>query len=200
MHLLSAAASPFVRKVRVLLLETRQTDVEIREVKATPMGSDAALVAANPVGKIPTLVRDDGPALYDSRVICRFLDDRAGAGLYPAGSLWDVLTLEATADAICDAAVGMVYERRFRGEKGLVRDEWLDRQWEKVTRALDAVEARSMPLLEGPLTIGQIGMGCALGYLDFRHGDRDWRLGRGTLAAWAGRFSERDAMRATAPA
>ncbi|MEM9797731.1 MAG: glutathione S-transferase [Pseudomonadota bacterium] len=199
MQLLSSGASPFVRKCRVVLLETGQDDVEVRDVTASPMGGDAALNAANPSGKIPTLLRDDAPALYDSRVICRFLDDRAGAGLYPQGRLWDVLSLEANADAIMEASVGMTYEMRFRAEKGLVWDEWLDLQWAKVARSLNAMENRSMPILEGPLNIAQIAVGCALGYLDLRHGARNWRDGRPALAAWEAGFAARDAMTATRP-
>jgi len=199
MQLLSSPASPFVRKCRVLLLETGPDDVAVTEVHATPMGGDAAIGASNPSGKIPVLLRDDGPALYDSRVICRFLDHRAGAGLYPEARLWDVLSLEANADAVMDAAVGMVYEMRFREEAGLVWDKWLDAQWAKVTRSLDAMEARSMPLLEGPLNMAQIAVGCALGYLDFRHRARDWRAGRSALAEWHLRFGAREAMTATQP-
>ncbi|MEM8822668.1 MAG: glutathione S-transferase C-terminal domain-containing protein, partial [Pseudomonadota bacterium] len=112
----------------------------------------------------------------------------------------EVLSLEANADAILEAAVGMVYEMRFRADHDLVWDTWLDVQWAKITRSLDALETRSMPLLEGPLNMGQIGIGCALGYLDFRHGDRDWRGGRDTLTAWEARFAEREAMQATKPA
>ena len=84
MKLISASASPFVRKVRVLLHETGQTgDVDLLDVKTSPVATSDAVKAANPVGKIPALIRPDAPALYDSRVICRFLDMRAGAGLYP---------------------------------------------------------------------------------------------------------------------
>ncbi|MEM7644005.1 MAG: glutathione S-transferase [Pseudomonadota bacterium] len=200
MQLLSSGASPFVRKCRVVLLETGQDDVQVRDVTAMPLGGDADLNAANPSGKIPVLIRDDGPAIYDSRVICRFLDQRAGANLYPHGRLWDVLSLEANADAIMEAAVGMTYEKRFRAEKGLVWDDWLDAQWAKVARSLDAIEARSMPLLEGPLNAAQIGIGCALGYLDLRHDDRAWRDGRAALAAWDTRFAARYSMQATKPA
>lgn len=199
MHILYARPSPFARKVRVVLLETGQADVGLHEVSTTPMATAAEVASANPLGKIPVLVRDDGPALHDSRVICRFLDDRAGAGLYPAGSLWDVLTLEATGDAICDAAVGVTYERRFRAERGLVWDEWIEAQWGKVARALDALEARSMPLLEGPINAGQIAVGCALGYLDLRMAERGWRDGRGALAAWESRFAARPSMVETRP-
>ncbi|CUH23973.1 putative GST-like protein YibF [Jannaschia seosinensis] len=199
MQLLSSPASPFARKCRVVLLETAQHDIDIRDVSASPLGGDADLNAANPSGKIPTLLREEGPALYDSRVICRFLDNRAGASLYPVGRMWEVLSLEANADAIMEAAVGMTYEKRFRGERDLVWPEWLDAQWAKIARSLDALEARSMPLLEGPLNVAQIAVGCALGYLDLRHGDRAWRDGRDTLAAWEGRFAARPAMDATKP-
>lgn len=200
MELLSSAASPFVRKCRVVILETGQDDITITDVSASPMGGEARLNAVNPSGKIPALVRDAGPALYDSRVICRFLNDRAGAALYPEGRLWEVLSLEANADAVMEAAVGMTYEMRFREAPGLVWDAWLDAQWVKVTRSLDAMESRSMPLLEGPLNAAQIAVGCALGYLDLRHDARGWRTGRDGLAAWYARFTERESMQATAPA
>lgn len=200
MELLSSPPSPFARKCRVVLVETGQSDIKVNDVTASPLGGDATINAANPSGKIPTLVRDDGPALYDSRVICRFLDDRAGAGLYPEGRLWDVLALEANADAIMEAAVGMIYEMRFREAPGLIWDAWLDAQWVKVTRSLDVLEQRSMPLLEGPLNMAQIGVGCALSYLDFRHEARDWRAGRGALVDWYARFSQRESMVATDPA
>ena len=198
MKLLSSPASPFVRKCRVVLLETGQADVEVADVTASPMGGDAALNAANPSGKIPALVRDDGPALYDSRVICRFLDDRAQAGLYPQGRLWEVLALEANADAVMEAAVAITYEKRLRPEEKWW-PAWFDAQWAKIARSLDAAEARSMPLLEGPLNMAQVAMGCALGYLDLRHGDRVWREGRPALAAWEARFAARDSMAATKP-
>ena len=198
MQLMSAPASPFARKCRVVLLETKQDDIEIRAVTAAPTGGEAALNAANPAGKIPALLRDEGPTLYDSRVITRFLDDRAGAGLYPQGRLWEVLALEANGDAIMEAALAIVYEKRLRPEE-LWWPDWFEAQWTKVARSLDALEARSMPLLNGPLNMGQIGIGCALGYLDFRLGDRNWRDGRATLAAWAETFFARPAMTATVP-
>ncbi|MEM7711944.1 MAG: glutathione S-transferase [Pseudomonadota bacterium] len=198
MQLLSSGASPFVRKCRVVLLETGQDDIEIRDVTANPMGGDATVNAANPTGKIPALIRDDGPAIYDSRVICRFLDQKAGSGLYPESRLWDVLSLEANSDAIMEAAIAITYERRLRPE-ALWWPDWFEAQWAKIDRSLDALEARSMPLLEGPLNMGQIAVGCALGYIDFRHGDRSWRDGHGALAAWEARFSARDSMQATKP-
>lgn len=199
MKLLSAGPSPFVRKVLITLHETGQVeDVEFLSVTASPLQPDPSLTAANPVGKIPALIRENGPTLYDSRVICRFLDHRAGAGLYPEKRLWDTLTLEATADGIMDAAVLIVYEERFRpAEK--VSMEWIEGQWSKVARALDAVNTRWMSHLHGPLDMGQIAMAAALGYLDFRHDVRSWRTGHDALAEWYDGFTQRPSMQATAP-
>ncbi|MEL7099439.1 MAG: glutathione S-transferase [Pseudomonadota bacterium] len=199
MKLLMAGPSPFVRMVRVLLAETGQNDaVELVNVVAAPGGTAPELAAANPLGKIPALVRPDGPTLYDSRVICRFLDDRAGAGLYPARDPWTTLTLEATGHGLMEAAVAIIYERRFRPEDK-VSEDWINAQWEKVSRTLGVLEARWMGHLAGPLDVGQIAVGCALGYLDFRHADRDWRAGHSALAAWFEGFAARPSMQDTAP-
>jgi len=197
--LLSSPASPFVRTIRVLLLETGQDDVAQTEVATTPIATDASVAAANPVAKIPVLLRSDGPAIYDSRVIARYLNARAGAGLYPDAHIWETLTLEATAHGVMEAAVSMVYEKRVRPED-MQYEPWIEAQWAKVARALDVVDARWMSHLAGPLDMSHIAMGCALGYLDFRHGDRDWRKGRDALTAWEAGFAARDAMRATIPA
>jgi glutathione S-transferase len=200
MKLYHSATSPYVRKVMVLLHEAGRTgEVTLAGVAGNPVDPGTMPVAHNPLGKIPCLERTDGPAIYDSRVICRYLDATFGAGLYPAGSrLWDTLTIEATADGMIDAAILMVYEGRLRPEE-LRYGPWLEGQWSKVERALDAIEARWMSHLFGPLDMGQIAVGCALGYLDFRHGPRDWRAGRPALAGWEARFAARDSMRATVP-
>lgn len=199
MQLFDNPASPYCRKVRALLHETGQFDeVELLPAAGHPLEPENMPLAQNPLGKIPCLVRDDGPAIYDSRVICRFFDARSGSGLYPERQLWDVLTLEATADGIMDAAVLMVYESRSRPDDKRYPD-WVDAQWSKVTRALDALGSRWTSHLEGPLTMGQIAVGCALGYIDFRHGDRDWRGGRTGLADWFAKFSQRESMTATVP-
>ncbi|MWD26220.1 glutathione S-transferase [Aquicoccus sp. SCR17] len=200
MQLIYSGASPFVRKVRVALIETGlDAEVEKRPVKTTALESAPEAVAANPLGKIPALTRDDGPAIYDSRVITRYLDARAGAGLYPEKRLWEVLTLEATADGIMEAGVLMVYEHRLRAE-GERSETWREAQWDKATRAIKAVNDRWMSHLAGPLDMGQVALGCALGYLDFRLGDRDWRRGNEALAEWYARFSQRESMASTAPA
>lgn len=200
MKLYHAAASPFVRKVMVLLHETDQIgDVEVNTVATTPIAPAEGLPAANPLSKIPALERSDGPTLYDSRVICAYLDDRAGSGLYRSGAArWEMLTLEATADGIMDAAVSMTYEGRVRPEEKQW-DGWRDAQWTKVAGAVGALNARWMSHLTASLNIGQIGVGCALGYLDLRHSDRDWRAANPALADWFADFESRPSMQATMP-
>jgi len=199
MKLIYAAASPFVRKVCVLLHETGQVDdVELVSVKTSPLASAPEVVAANPTGRIPALIREEGPAIYDSRVITRYLDDRAQAGLYPTARLWEVLTLEATADGIMDSAVGITYENRLRAPEK-VSVEWPDAQWGKIARALNVINSRWMSHLNGPLDMAQVAVASALGYLDFRHDARNWRQGNDALAAWYAEFSNRPSMVATAP-
>ena len=198
MQLLISPASPFVRKVRVLLREADLLNVvEEVEVSTTPMNPAPEVIAMNPLGKIPALIRPDGPAIYDSRVITRFLDDRAGGQLYPQSRIWEILTLEATADAIMDATVSMSYETRLRPETEQSSD-WIEAQWGKASRAIAAVNNRWMSHLSGPLNIGQIGVACALSYIDLRHDARGWRNGNDVLAQWHAEFAQRDSMTATA--
>lgn len=200
MRLYHSPASPYVRKVMVLLLESGRADaVTLVHATGTAVDPGTMPVDHNPLGKIPALERAQGPALYDSRVICRYLDDHFGMGLYPdPPRLWDTLVLEATADGMLDAAILMVYEGRIRPEE-LRYAPWVEGQWHKVARALDTLEERWIDHLSGPMDIGQIAVGCALGYLDFRHGARNWREGRPRLAAWEAGFSARPSMTATVP-
>lgn len=199
-RLYHSPASPFVRKVMVVLLETGQADdVTLVFATGTPVAPGSLPVAQNPLGKIPALERPEGCTLYDSRVICRFFDDRAGAGLYPPGARgWETLTLEATADGMMEAAVLMRYEQVVRPPE-MVSADWMGAQWGKVERALDALEARWQSHLAGPLDMGQVALGAALGYLDFRFADREWRRGRDGLAAWESSFAGRESMQATRP-
>ncbi|KKL63549.1 hypothetical protein LCGC14_2174010 [marine sediment metagenome] len=199
MQLHYAAASPFVRKVMVVLHETGQlADVTLVPASVGPFTTGDPTLAHNPLGKVPTLTRADGPALYDSRVICRYLDARAGAKLYPESRIWEVLTLEATADGIMEAALMIVYEGRLRDEQHRSQ-AWVEAQWTKIARALDVIEQRWMSHLGGPVDICQIAVGCALGYLDFRLDDRGWRNGHDALARWYDTFGETPAMQETAP-
>lgn len=200
MQLLISPASPFVRKIRVLLREANLMDtVEEVNVTTTPMKSAPEVVAANPMGKIPALIRADGPAVYDSRVITRFLDHHAGANLYPESRIWEILTLEATADAIMDATVAMSYEARLRPENEQ-SPAWVEAQWAKAARGIAAINSRWMSHLTGPLNIGQIGVACALSYIDLRHDGRGWRNGNEALAAWHADFCTRASMVETDPA
>ncbi|GGO56097.1 Glutathione S-transferase [Roseovarius pacificus] len=200
MKLISSGTSPFVRKVHVLLHETGQyDDLEIAPIPTSPFDTAPEVASANPLGKIPALIRDEGPTLYDSRVICRFLDDRAQSGLYPEARLWETLTLEATADGIMEAAILMLYEHRLRPAEAVL-ESWVDAQWDKIERAVEALNARWISHLRGPLDMGQIAVGCALAYLDFRHDARGWRKGNDALDDWFALFSQRDSMKATQPA
>ena len=200
MRLFHSPTSPYVRKCMVLLHETGLLDqVTLIAATGTPVDTGSMPLAQNPLGKIPALERGDGPALYDSRVICRYLDSLSGRALYPAEPvLWDTLTVEATGDGITDAAILMVYEARIRPDDKRY-DPWVEGQWGKIDRALDALESRWMDHLTGALDMGQISVACALGYLDFRHGPRAWRQGRPDLAAWYDGFAIRPSMQATMP-
>jgi glutathione S-transferase len=199
MQLLSSGASPYVRKVRVVLHELGQTEaVELVDVVTTPTAPATEVTTAHALKKIPALIRPDGCTLYDSRVITRYLDARAGGRLYPESHLWETLTLEATGDGIMDAAVLMVYESRCRPDDKQDHG-WLDAQWGKIENALDALGARWMSHLSGPLDAGMISVGCALAYLDFRHPARPWRKGRDGLDDWFALFAERPSMIATTP-
>lgn len=200
MKLYYSPTSPYVRKVMVLLHETGQLDdVELAATSGTPLDPVAAYIASNPLTKVPALDRPDGGTLFDSRVICAYLDDRAGAGLYPAGAgRWDTLTLEALADGMLDAALLMTYESRLRPEDKRM-DAWIDGQWVKVAQACAALNSDWIDHLNGPLDMGQIAVGCALGYVDLRHDARGWRSGNEALAAWAETFGARASMIATRP-
>jgi glutathione S-transferase len=200
MRLIYSPASPFVRKVVVLMHEAGLSDkVTLNPVATTALNTADDARAANPLGKIPALVRDGDSTIFDSRVICRYLDDLAGSNLYPADRLWDVLTLEALADGIMESAVSMVYEVRLRPENEQ-SPAWIDAQWSKVTHALAALEANQFAAATGDVNMGQLAVACALGYLDFRHAGRNWQADFPKLAAWQQQIGQRASMMATTPA
>lgn len=200
MELFYSPTSPYVRKVMVLLHETNQaSDVSLVPTSGTPLVPAKGYVGQNPLGKVPALARPDGATLYDSRVICQYLDARAKGGFYGEGDTrWEILTVEATADGILDAALLMVYEARLRPVDKQFHD-YIEAQWHKIESAIAALEAHWIALLEGPDTIGHIALGCALGYVDFRHGDRGWRQSAPLLDDWYAGFAERASMTATIP-
>lgn len=200
MKLLYARTSPYVRKVLVLAHETGQAEsIEIVPVAAVPTERNPDTVGHNPLGKVPTLVLDDSTALFDSRVICEYLDARsAGPRLFPDGEArWDALARQALADGLLDAALLLRYERVLRPAAARW-DAWEAGQVAKIAGALDRIEAT----LAGPasaLDIGAVATACALGYLDFRFPDLGWRTGRPDAAAWYEAFGQRPSMQRTTP-
>ncbi|WLH73379.1 glutathione S-transferase [Pseudomonas fluorescens] len=202
MTLFHNPASPFVRKVRVLLAETGQQDrVTLHGCMPTPVQPDAQLVHDNPVGKIPALRLADGTVLHDSRVILDYLDyQHVGNPLIPrdGSARWRRLTLASMADGMMDAAVLVRYETALRPpEKHW--DQWLDEQRKKIRRTLAALEADAIAELASHFDIASISVACALGYLDFRHPDLQWRDAYPKLAAWYAEVSQRPSMLQTQP-
>jgi len=194
-------ASPFVRKVRVLARETG-LDKKIEEVTTavSPVQANADLAAANPLVKIPTLVSDDKTALFDSPVICEYLDSlHSGRKFFPAAGAarWTALKLQATGDGIMDAGILCRYELVMR-PKELHWGQWISGQKSKWHAGLDLLE-REAGSLAGEPTIGGITVGCALGWLDFRWADDNWRTKRPKLASWYEQFATRPSMQATMP-
>lgn len=200
MKLYHSPASPFVRKVVVLLHELDKADaVELSTVTTTAFASDDSLMAANPLARLPALERPEGVTLYDSRVITAYLNDLYDGRFYPQNaSRWETLTLEATGDGIMDSAVSMAYEVRLRPD-AKQSPEWIEAQWAKVLRALDVLNTRWMSHLSGPVTMGHVSVACALSYIDLRHGARNWRDGHEALAKWHADFDSRPSMQATRP-
>ena len=202
MTLFHNPASPFVRKVRVLLIETGQQDrVTLQGCMPTPVNPDAQLVHENPVGKIPALRLADGSALHDSRVILDYLDHQhVGNPLIPrdGSARWRRLTLASMADGIMDAAVLVRYETAMRpAEKHW--NQWLNEQRNKIRRTLAELEANAIAELASHFDIASISVACALGYLDFRHPDLQWRAANPQLADWYAKVSQRPSMLQTQP-
>src|SRR5487761_377249 len=192
-------ASPYVRKVRVTAHELELSDrIELISISLTPVSPHDGLRASNPVGKIPALILEDGSALYDSPVICEYLDALAGGNrIFPAAGAarWTALRRQALADGIMDAAVLTRYEEAVR-PKELRWQQWVDGQFLKIRTALDALEREQLEAFD----IGTISIACALGYLDLRFASEDWRTIRPRLTAWAAAIGKRPSLAATTPA
>lgn len=201
MKLHYAKPSPYVRKVLALAIELGLDDrIELVSRAMTPVSPDVELNTDNPLGKIPCLITDEGEALYDSRVICAYLDSLVDEkSLYPAKgpSRWTAFRREALADGILDAAVGRRYETFLR-PKELQWDGWIKGQREKFTRGLDQFEGEAASF-GNIVDIGTIAAACACGYMDFRYAEETWREGRPNLAAWYEQFSKRPSIATTAP-
>ena len=191
---------PYARKIRVLAIELELWD-EIDWIESHPFDDESQLVDFNPLGKVPALITEDGKRLMDSSVICEYLDHlHDGPPLFPpAGEeRWRALGWSVLGDGILDACQLRRVEGKFR-EKPMQSADWITRQEKTVERALAALERQVSGIGQAPLTIGHICVGCALGYLDLRFPQDDWRTGHPALAAWFANFAERPSMVATAP-
>ncbi len=181
MKITASGASPYVRKVMACAI-ARGIDQQLE--KWTIATTDPVLSNSNPLGKVPTLINDEGVALFDSPVICEFLDSIGSApALFPAvgPARWAALRLQAIGDGILDASQPRRREIALPQDEGRVG--YIDLQRGKVARAVDVLEKEAASL--GPLkTIGDIAVACALGYLDFRFAHEPWRPGHPKLAAW----------------
>jgi len=201
MKLFYSPASPYVRKVMAVAnLLKLASKIELLPSAVTPVSRDETVFAQNPLGKVPTLLTDEGVALFDSRVICEYLAAVAGdTTIFPAAgpARWRALAEQATADGLMDAALLARYEGFLRpSEKRWA--EWEAGQIGKIHSALTAIEA-SIGDAGDRIDIGTITIGCALGYLDFRFNYLDWRKTHPKTAAWFATFGELPAMAATAP-
>jgi len=192
MKLRYSPASPFARKVRIAAAVLGLAD-RIELIAADTNNPEDSLRRENPLGKIPTLILDDGTSLFDSRVIEQYLDDLAGGGkLLPSAGpeRFRLLTEEHLADGITDAALLLVYEGRFR-EPAEHSAKWKAYQADKVTRGLARYESAPPPV--GVIDVATIALACSLGYQDLRFEGR-WRAAHPRLVAWL------DAFAAAAPA
>lgn len=184
--LLYAAPSPYSAKVR---LAAAYAGLEFEAVPVDTGSEPAELMAANPLGKIPVWITDEGQAVFDSRAITQYLNRISGSKLFPRNP--DKRTqaehLEALADGICDSALAHVYERRFRPEEKQ-HQPWLNKHWRKVERALDALNADTPKF--GKVNVGHFALRATLAYLDLRFNGK-WEKGRSKLIRWATRFDQK---------
>lgn len=199
MKLYYAPVSPFVRKVNIFAMEVG-LDKQIEWVRTNPWQAEDKLTAENPLSKIPTLITDDDKIIYDSRVICEYLDSlHNGDKLIPekGEKRWKVLRLQALADGILDAGILRFMEKKRPAE--LQSKDWDNMQKNSVERGLDYLENSISDWIDN-LDIGVITVACVLGWLDFRFVDEDWRTRRPQLKGWFEQFSKRPSMVKTLPA
>ena len=201
MKLYYSGASPFVRKVMVTAIEAG-VDKKIEQVptSVTPTQPNKELAKENPLMKLPTLVTDDGMPLFDSYVICEYLDSLSkGAKLFPAAGKerWKALTLHALATGVTEAGLLARYEEVVRKPE-MRNSEWVQGQLAKVINGLDELERHAKDL-EGPINIGQVATACAIGWLEFRKPAGDIRKSRPKLFAWYDTFTKRPSLQATQP-
>ena len=199
MKLRYSPTSPYVRKVCVVASETGLSGA-IDRVPTDPWDAQTDLGAQNPLGKVPTLITDSGMVLFDSCVICEFLDGlHTGPKLFPddAENRLAALRFQAVADGLLDAAVLAFIEGHRRPEPARWQ-AWSERQRQAIHRGLNWL-ATQQDLLEEQITIGSVAVGCALGYLDFRLSELNWQKQHAELARWHLDFSKRESMRESIP-
>jgi glutathione S-transferase len=194
--LYSNTASPFGRKCKIV---AHELDVKLEVIKTLPM-QDPEFRRINPLGKLPALVLDDGSVLFDSPVICEYLNHRGGGKFFPADGIlktaanrWKAQVLHALGDGISEAAVNYV----ILGREAVPPENYRARQLAAIEAGLDACERTKF---NDPITIGEISIACAIGYVEFRLPDLDWKSSRPKLTAWYARMCEYASMKATVPA
>ncbi|MET3495291.1 glutathione S-transferase [Variovorax boronicumulans] len=200
MKIFHSPASPFVRKCMVVAHELGIADrIEKLPSAAGPVKRDATILPKNPLGQVPTFICDDGQVLYDSRVICEYLDATHSGALFPADGTerWARLTELALADGMTGAALLARYETMLRPET-LRWNDWTEGQLAKVRTGLEWLETAA-PSFGERVDIGTIAFGCALGYMDFRFPSVDWRASAPHTAKWFEVFNQRASMQATLP-
>jgi glutathione S-transferase len=200
LKLIGSLTSPYTRKARIVAAEKR---IEYAWESQSPWAADTTLPQVNPLGKVPVLVLDDGTALYDSRVICGFLDAASPLSklIPPDGrERIEVRRWEALADGVLDAAVlARLENARPAHERSRT---WAERQMLKVERGLDAMESQlgNRAFCGGTtFTLADVAVGCCLGWLDFRYPQLDWRNDRPNLARLAAKLFERPSFAETVP-
>ena len=201
MRLFTSRNSPYARKARIIIHELALTSRVEEMIVSLP--ADAKLRAVNPLGKIPALLLDDGSVIYDSPVICEYLDELGGGKFFPRATLlreaqgrWRALTLQALGDGLADAVVRRNQEMRLPEERR--SSEVLARQTAAVEAAF-AVADRAAAKFPPEPTIGEIAIACAIGYLDLRAPHDGWRDRYTQLARWLDAFSQRPSAQATKP-
>jgi glutathione S-transferase len=198
MKLLFSPFSPYVRKCLVTANELGLDGrISLLASAANPVTRDQTIIPHNPLGKVPTFFTDDGEALYDSRVICEYLNDLAKGSIFPASGTarWRTLTLQSLGDGILDAAILARYEVFLRPEP-LRWEDWSRGQRDKIRTSLAHLNANPS-MLSAEITIGNIAVGCALWYLDLRFADFGWRETYPEVAKWYAAYSQRPSMKMT---
>lgn len=197
MKLYYSPHSPFVRKVLVFAHEAGLFEnIELLANSAGPIQRDAALVAVNPLGQVPTLVLDDNTMLADSRVICEYINSRAGASFYPEGDARFVaLTEHAMADGLLNAALLARYETVARPES-VKYEPWLEGQMAKMDSVIAYFEAK-MPAMANRVDLASITLACGLAYLEHRFPEYGWQAQYPAVAQWYDGFCRRSSMEAT---